>query len=76
MVFIDMMQIIYAILDNHGVDKQLKDADDGWEKHHNWVDEVSRCETRVGPILLNDVSRNSMIIQLLPQTKDFNMLTR
>lgn len=75
-IFSDFDEIIYAILDNHGVDKQPKDADEGWEKHHNWVDEVIRCEARAGPIMHNDVGPNNMIICSLPQKKDSNMLTR
>ncbi|XP_020690415.1 uncharacterized protein LOC110105315 isoform X1 [Dendrobium catenatum] len=75
-IFSDFDEIIYAILDNHGVDKQPKDADEGLDKHHNWVDEVIRCEARAGPILHDDGSLNNMIIQPLPEMKNSDVLTR
>ncbi|KAK8948079.1 hypothetical protein KSP40_PGU012695 [Platanthera guangdongensis] len=68
--------IIYAILENYGIDDQPKDDDEGWEKHHNWVSEVIRSETRAGPLGHNDVSPNNIIIGPITKMKDSSMLTR
>lgn len=75
-IFSDFDEIIFAILENYGIDDQPKDDDEGWEKHHNWVNEVIRSETRAGPLGHNDVSPNSVILRPILGMKDSSMLTR
>ena len=70
------MQIIRATLDNYKWGRQTEDADLRAEPHHNWVDEVVRCEGRGSLVVGNDSRSSSLIIQPQPEKKDPSLLTR
>lgn len=70
-----ILQIVRATLDNYEVDPHNDDDDDDerGETHHNWVDEVVRCEGRgVG----TEINRNCIIIRPPPEKRDPSLLTR
>lgn len=71
------MQIVHATLDNCEWSRQNEDADVRAEAHHNWVDEVVRCEGRGGSVIgTNDNRSSCLIIQPRPEIKDPALLTR
>lgn len=70
------MQIVCATLDNYEWIRQSQDADVRTEAHHNWVDEVVRCEGRGGSVVGNDIRSSCLIIQPRPEIKDPSLLTR
>ncbi|KAG0492014.1 hypothetical protein HPP92_005051 [Vanilla planifolia] len=73
-IFPELDQIVYAILENYETDEQPDDDGKRCENHHNWVDEVVRCEAGAGPILHN--TTNNMILRSFPESKDSTLLTR
>ncbi|KAK7269431.1 hypothetical protein RIF29_22157 [Crotalaria pallida] len=75
-IFADFDEIVYATLDNFERGRQNEDADVRAEPHHNWVDEVVRCEGRGGSIVGNDVRSSCLNIQPRPEIKDPSLLTR
>lgn len=61
------------ILDNYPVDLHGENDDEGGEAHHNWVDEVVRCEGRgVG----HDTSPSCITDRRRFKRKDPSVLTR
>ncbi|KAK7278015.1 hypothetical protein RJT34_23036 [Clitoria ternatea] len=76
-IFADFDEIVHATLDNCEWSRQNEDADVRAEPHHNWVDEVIRCEGRGGSIVGNDNRSSSLIIiQPRPDMKDPSLLSR
>uniref|UniRef100_A0A1D1ZJR9 Protein EFR3 cmp44E n=1 Tax=Anthurium amnicola TaxID=1678845 RepID=A0A1D1ZJR9_9ARAE len=75
--FADFDEIVTVALNNYGADQyqHTEDEDERRESHHNWVDEVVRCEARCISGLGSDVSPNSHI-RPRPEIKDTSMLTR
>lgn len=65
--------MVNAILDNYGADVAGGDDDQRGEPHHNWVDEVVRCEGRSTAV---DASPCSMAARPCPEKKDPALLTR
>lgn len=74
-IFADFDEIVQATLDNYEVDPHSDDDDDDerGETHHNWVDEVVRCEGRGVGI---EINRNCIIIRPPPEKRDPSLLTR
>ncbi|KAK7392085.1 hypothetical protein VNO78_20512 [Psophocarpus tetragonolobus] len=75
-IFVDFDEIVHATLDNYEWSRQNEDADFRAEPHHNWVDEVIRCEGRGGSVIGNDNRSSCLIIQPRPEIKDPSLLTR
>ncbi|KAB2005998.1 hypothetical protein ES319_D11G310100v1 [Gossypium barbadense] len=73
-IFAALDEMVYATLDNYELDTRIDD-DNEREPHHNWVDEVVRCEGR-GAIVACDSSPSNMIIRPQPEKKDPFLLTR
>ncbi|KAK0599685.1 hypothetical protein LWI29_007654 [Acer saccharum] len=73
-VFADLDEIVNATLDNYEPDTHEDDNERG-EPHHNWVDEVVRCEGR-GVAVGSDSSPNFMITRPCPEKRDPSLLTR
>jgi hypothetical protein len=76
--FIDMsmLQIVHGALDNYEPDAHNEGDDERGEPHHNWVDEVVRCESRGGAVASCDTSPSCMITRPRPEKKDPSLLTR
>ncbi|KAL5983534.1 hypothetical protein ACLOJK_017621 [Asimina triloba] len=72
MVF-NEVTIVYVTLDNYGMNDF--DEEKG-ESHHNWVDEVVKCEARCGAGVGNDAKLSCMVVRPRPEKKDPSMLTR
>lgn len=75
-VFADFEKIVHATLDNYEMETQNVEDEERSEAHHNWVDEVSRCEGRGTPGLGGEFSPSNMIMRFQPEKKDPNLLTR
>ncbi|MED6134455.1 hypothetical protein PIB30_037252 [Stylosanthes scabra] len=74
-IFVDFDEIIRATLDNYMQDRQSEDADLRAGPHHNWVDEVVRCEGRGGLVVGNDTRSRCLIIWQQLEKKDPSLLT-
>ncbi|KAG5149384.1 hypothetical protein JHK82_016265 [Glycine max] len=75
-IFVDFDEIVHATLDNYEWSRQNEEADVRAEAHHNWVDEVIRCEGRGGSVIGNDNRSSCLIIQPRPEIKGPSLLTR
>ncbi|XP_077218010.1 protein SEMI-ROLLED LEAF 2 isoform X2 [Tasmannia lanceolata] len=75
-IFTDFDEIVHVTLDNYGMDINIEDDDERGESHHNWVDEVVRCEGRGGVGVGNDVSPSYSSVRPRPEKKDSSILTR
>ncbi|KAL5138656.1 RNA polymerase II-associated protein 3 [Glycine soja] len=75
-IFVDFDEIVHSALDNFDWSRQNEEADAREEAHHNWVDEVIRCEGRGGSVIGNDNRSSCLIIQPRPEVKDPSLLTR
>lgn len=75
-IFVDFDEIVHATLDNYEWSRQNEDADVRAQSHHNWVDEVVRCEGRGGSVIGNDNRSSCLVIQPRPEIKDPSLLTR
>ncbi|KAA8545252.1 hypothetical protein F0562_020036 [Nyssa sinensis] len=75
-IFVDFDEIVHVILENYERDTHNEDDDERGEPHHNWVDEVIRCEGRGGAGVGNEISSSCMIIRQRPEKKDPSLLTR
>ncbi|KAE8721026.1 cytochrome c oxidase subunit 5C [Hibiscus syriacus] len=73
-IFPALDEMVYATLDNYELDIRVEDNNER-EPHHNWVDEVVRCEGR-GAIVACDASPSNMIIRPQPEKKDPSLFTR
>lgn len=67
--------MVHVTLDNYGVDTNVELGDERGDSHHNWVDEVVRCEARGGTSVGNG-SPSNMVVKPRPERKDPAMLTR
>ncbi|XWS64447.1 hypothetical protein CRYUN_Cryun05aG0004500 [Craigia yunnanensis] len=74
-IFAALDEMVQATLDNYELDTPAEDDNDRGEPHHNWVDEVVRCEGR-GATVACDASPSNMIIRPQPEKKDPSLLTR
>ena len=70
------MQIVRATLDNYEEVRHNDNADVRGEPHHNWVDEVVRCEGRGSAIVGNDSRSSCLMIMPRPEVKNPSVLTR
>ncbi|KAA8536735.1 hypothetical protein F0562_029213 [Nyssa sinensis] len=75
-IFVDFDEIVHVILDNYEPDANNEADDEGEEPHHNWVDEVIRCEGRGGVGVGVEISPSCMIVRARPEKKDPSLLTR
>ncbi|XP_068659378.1 protein SEMI-ROLLED LEAF 2 [Aristolochia californica] len=73
-IFSDFDEIVKATLDNYGVDAE--EDDERGESHHNWVDEVMRCEARGDAGIASDVNPVNLPLRPRLEKKDPSMLTR
>ncbi|XP_022743108.1 protein EFR3 homolog B-like isoform X1 [Durio zibethinus] len=73
-IFAALDEMVHATLDNYELDTHRED-DNEREPHHNWVDEVVRCEGR-GATVACDAGPSNMIIRPQPEKKDPSLLTR
>nr|DAD38267.1 TPA_asm: hypothetical protein HUJ06_008908 [Nelumbo nucifera] len=71
-IFADFDEIVHLALDNYDPDMYLEGDSERGEPHHNWVDEVVRCEARVG----SDLNSSHTMIRARPEKKDLSLLTR
>ncbi|XP_043721356.1 protein SEMI-ROLLED LEAF 2-like [Telopea speciosissima] len=67
-------EIVHVTLDNYEPDINLVDDDQRGEPHHNWVDEVVRCEARGGAGVGSDLILS--YIRPRREKKDCTLLTR
>ncbi|KAJ6791607.1 Uncharacterized protein M6B38_243205 [Iris pallida] len=75
-IFADFDEIIHAILQNYGIDERFEADAERRDAHHNWLDEVVRCEGRGVGNIANDVSSGAITIMPRPETRNSSMLTR
>ncbi|KAL0375828.1 UNVERIFIED_CONTAM: protein SEMI-ROLLED LEAF 2 [Sesamum calycinum] len=75
-IFADFEKIVHATLDNYEMESQNEEDEERREAHHNWVDEVARCEGRGTPGVGGEFSPSHMIRRLRPEKKDPSLLTR
>ncbi|GAV92254.1 hypothetical protein CFOL_v3_35635 [Cephalotus follicularis] len=68
-------EIVHVTLDNYVPYMHNDNDSERGELHHNWVDEVVRCEGR-GAVGVSDTSSVSLITRLRPEEKDPSHLTR
>ncbi|KAL7003167.1 hypothetical protein U1Q18_004325, partial [Sarracenia purpurea var. burkii] len=74
-IFVDFDEIVQVTLDNYEPDTQNEDDEERGEPYHNWVDEVVRCEGRIGPDVGSEIP-GCTTIRPRPQKKDPSLLTR
>lgn len=76
--FVDIStpQIVHVTLDNYEPDTHNDGDVERGEPHHNWVDEVVRCEGRGGAVASCDTSPSCMNLRPRPEKKDPSLLTR
>lgn len=67
---------MHATLDNYEMETQNEKDEERSEAHHNWVDEIARCEGRGTPGVGVEFSPSHMIIRFRPEKKDPAFLTR
>ncbi|XP_024967458.1 protein EFR3 homolog B [Cynara cardunculus var. scolymus] len=72
-IFVDFDEIVHVTLGNYEPNTNNEQDDDRGEAHHNWVDEVVRCEAR-GPGIETDSSY--MLVKPRAEKKDPSLLTR
>ncbi|RYQ89949.1 hypothetical protein Ahy_B09g096325 isoform H [Arachis hypogaea] len=75
-IFVDLDEIIDAVLDNYKCGTPIEDGGVRAEPHHNWVDEVVRREGRGGSVVSDGIHSSCSIIQPEPEKKDPSRLTR
>ncbi|XP_061361425.1 protein SEMI-ROLLED LEAF 2 [Gastrolobium bilobum] len=75
-IFVGFDEIVHCTLDNYEWSRQSEGADVRAESHHNWVDEVIRCEGRGGSVVGNDIRSSCLMIQPRPEKRDPSLLTR
>lgn len=75
-IFADLDKIVHGTLDNYEPDTHNEGDDERGETHHNWVDEVVRCEGRGSAVVSSDTNYNCMIMRPRPEKKDPSLLTR
>ncbi|XP_054802794.1 protein SEMI-ROLLED LEAF 2 isoform X2 [Prosopis cineraria] len=75
-IFDDFDEIVRATLDNYGRARHSEGADIRAEPHHNWVDEVVRCEGRGGAVISNENRPSCLFSLSQPEIKDPSHLNR
>lgn len=70
------LQIVHVTLDNYERDTHNGEDDERGEPHHNWVDEVVRCEGRGGAGVGSEISPSCPVIRPQTEKKDPSLLTR
>ncbi|XP_051145117.1 protein SEMI-ROLLED LEAF 2 isoform X2 [Andrographis paniculata] len=75
-VFADFEKIVHATLDNYEKEAQSEEDDERRDAHHNWVDEVARCEGRCTPGIADEFSPSDMVVRIRRERKDPSLLTR
>ncbi|GLT77771.1 hypothetical protein SLA2020_493290 [Shorea laevis] len=75
-IFDDFGEIVHGTLDNYEPDAHSEGDVERGEPHHNWVNEVVRCEGRGGAVASCDTSPSCMIMRPRPEKKDPSILTR
>ncbi|KAL0454647.1 UNVERIFIED_CONTAM: protein SEMI-ROLLED LEAF 2 [Sesamum latifolium] len=75
-IFADFEKIMHATLDNYEMESQNEEDEERRDAHHNWVDEVARCEGRGTPGVGGEFSPSHMSVRLRPEKKDPSLLTR
>ncbi|KAK4424539.1 protein SEMI-ROLLED LEAF 2 [Sesamum alatum] len=75
-IFADFEKIVHATLDNYEMALQNDEDAERREAHHNWVDEVARCEGRGTPGVGGEFSPSHMTVRVRPEKKDPSLLTR
>ncbi|KAG9457865.1 hypothetical protein H6P81_002373 [Aristolochia fimbriata] len=73
-IFSDFDEIVKVTLDNYGLD--VEEDEERGESHHNWVDEVMRCEARGGAGISSDFSPINLPVRPRLEKRDPSMLTR
>ncbi|XP_052205119.1 protein SEMI-ROLLED LEAF 2 isoform X2 [Diospyros lotus] len=75
-IFVGFEEIVHVTLDNYESERQNEDDDERGGANHNWVDEVVRCEGRIGAGagVGTEVS-SCTIVRLRPEKKDPSLLT-
>ncbi|KAI3770464.1 hypothetical protein L6452_01598 [Arctium lappa] len=72
-IFVDFDEIVHVTLGNYEPNTNNEQDDDRGEAHHNWVDEVVRCEGRGAGI---ETDSSYMIVKPRAEKKDPSLLTR
>ncbi|KAL8208906.1 hypothetical protein R6Q57_008318 [Mikania cordata] len=72
-IFADFDEIVHVILGNYELNTNTGQDDDRGEAHHNWVDEVVRCEGKGG---INETNSSYMNVKPRVEKKDPSLLTR
>lgn len=67
------MQIVHVILSNYEPATNTEQDDERGEAHHNWVDEVVRCEGRGA---INEADSSYLTVKPRAEKKDPSLLTR
>lgn len=75
-IFADFDEVIHAILRNYRFEEHIEESNQSREPHHNWVDEVVRCEARAFSNIGSDVNASTTPILPQPEIKDSSNLTR
>lgn len=76
LIFSDFDEIVHVTLDNYERDTHNGEDDERGEPHHNWVDEVVRCEGRGGASVGSEISPSCPVIRPQTEKKDPSLLTR
>ncbi|KAK3031229.1 hypothetical protein RJ639_036884, partial [Escallonia herrerae] len=76
LIFDGFDEIVHVTLDHYEPDAHVAEDDERGEAHHNWVDEVVRCEGRGDTYVGSEISGSSMIIRQRPEKKDPSLLIR
>lgn len=71
-----LFQIISSVLKHYQSEEALNGEEDRSTSHHNWVDEIVRCEGRGGGTVSSDISPRNTTVRLWPNTRDASTLTR
>ncbi|XP_078160554.1 protein SEMI-ROLLED LEAF 2 [Carex rostrata] len=69
-MFSDFDEIINSVLKHYRSDEALNDEEDRSTPHHNWVNEIVRCEGRAGGTVSSDISPRHTVVTLRPNTRD------
>ncbi|KAJ0912836.1 hypothetical protein HanRHA438_Chr06g0278771 [Helianthus annuus] len=72
-IFADFDEIVHVILSNYEPNTNTGQDDDRGEAHHNWVDEVVRCE---GKGAMNETDSSYVTVKPRTEKKDPSLLTR
>lgn len=70
-----ILQIVHVTLYNYDPDPLGEDDDERGEPHHNWVDEVVRCEGRTVAGVGSEIS-SCTILRPRAEKKDPSLLSR